>query len=144
VVVCQKPGTYTIVGVIGHPRVQSEPVTLEVVADPVPPRISSVRPRSSPPGREVVVTGTTGSCSQSGTLTLEGLAVAPELVTGVFSFSFNVLPGTFPGRYPLELSVECDRQTQLDRAHLRVRNRAHGGRRRRDPLGSRGQDRRHR
>ena len=93
-----------------------------------PPEIRTVVANPTPPNKEVVVTGTTGSC-QEGMLTLlippPGGDV-PVAVTasqdGTFTARLKVPGGTFVGAYGLVLRVDCDRQARLVRQTLRVDN----------------------
>jgi hypothetical protein len=95
----------------------------------VPPQIWSVEPNPSPPNKEVVVDGTTGSCNPSGALTLrtrQGPDI-PIAVTGGengnFTTPFTIPPGIYPGTYQLELNVRCDGQAQRTEAKLTLTNR---------------------
>ena len=105
-----------VIGVAKRAACPAATVTVTVIK---PPGISSVEPGSSPPNKEVVVKGTTGSCNQTGKLSLEGTAVSLS-VTGEFTARFTVPPGTFPGTYQLQLSVDCNQQTQLARHEFKV------------------------
>jgi Bacterial Ig domain len=102
----------------------SATVTVTVASDPV---ITSVRPGSTAPGRPVKVTGSTGSCARSGTLTLEETgATAPVTADqrGNFTADLTVPPGTAPRTYTLALDVACRGQTQRAEESLTVTNQA--------------------
>ena len=92
------------------------------------PVISSVTPRSTPPGQPVQVVGNTGSCSRSGTLVLHGPVDLPLSVSadenGRFATGLTVPAGTFPQPYRLELLVDCGGQVQRAEATLTVTNQA--------------------
>ena len=102
----------------------SATVTLTVTSDPV---ITSVRPDSAAPGRTVKVAGSTGSCGQSGTLTLEETgATAPVTADqrGNFTADLTVPRATAPRTYTLALDVACQGQTQRAEESLTVTNQA--------------------
>jgi large repetitive protein len=92
------------------------------------PAISSVEPGSTPPGRPVLVAGSTGSCERAGTLIFSGATDRPMEVTGDqnggFAVTLTVPEGTFPNRYRLELVVDCNGQPQRAEAALTVANQA--------------------
>jgi hypothetical protein len=94
------------------------------------PKLSSVKPATTPPNRQVTVDGNTGSCSQQGTLAVPGMGT-PEIsmpVTGDRNGNFlaviTVPKASFPRPYKLVLSVICGSDTQQGTAGLKVRNRA--------------------
>jgi hypothetical protein len=118
---CDDNGSFRIIGVLDDPKIISEPVELQVVNRRVPPLFGSP-PTPSPPNREVVVRGLTGSCSQDGTLSSTQLQVDQQ-VTGSFTATFKIPPGTFPGRYPLSLAVTCDGQREETTVDITVSNR---------------------
>jgi hypothetical protein len=106
---CPNPGRYEVTGELDVPRLSSDPpARLRVVTKRVPPRISSVVRNPSPPNRTVEVKGTTGSCNQEGTLTLEGTDAAPVPVVGEFAAKLKIPAGTTPNTYTLVLKVDCD------------------------------------
>jgi hypothetical protein len=126
---CTTAGSFSVGGALARIPFFADTAKLQVVTEPVPPQIWSVEPDSSPPNKEVVVDGTTGSCNPSGTLTLrtrQGTDI-PAAVTGDengnFTAPFTIPPGIYPGAYQLELEVRCDRQTQRAQANLTVTNR---------------------
>jgi len=89
------------------------------------PVIATVAPGSAPPGRPVAVGGSTGSCARAGTLALSGTALVATVTAGQdgnFTTSLTIPPGTFPGRYTLELAVDCKGQAQRAEAFLTVTN----------------------
>jgi hypothetical protein len=105
----------------------SATVTVNVTDTPILPVISSIQPGSTPPGRPVKVSGSTGSCSRVGTLALQGTGVAATVTGnqgGAFTTSLTVPAGTFPGSYTLELGVDCRGQRQRAEAQLTVTNQA--------------------
>jgi large repetitive protein len=111
-VTCDKPGLFFVTGDVDFPRPASDRVELEVVLEPVPPGIESVDPKLTPPGRNVTVTGTTGTCSSTGDLRLEG-AKSPVRVAGKFEAKVPIPPGTFPGDdHKLLLRVRCGEDPQ--------------------------------
>jgi hypothetical protein len=74
----------------------------------------------------VVVTGTTGSCNQAGTLVLDiprGTDVEAA-VTGAFEAKLKVPGGTFVGTYRLALEVDCRGRAQTVEKPLEVVNKA--------------------
>src|SRR5215213_730792 len=105
---CSDNGLFHVTGFERYFEVSSEPVELRVVNvnDREGPAFTSP-PASSPPNREVTVEGSTGSCSQTGTLSSDELEVDQKVASG-FTARFRIPPGTFVGRYPLTLSVRCD------------------------------------
>jgi hypothetical protein len=99
-------------------------VTVTVTSAPV---ITSVAPGSASPGRLVTVTGSTGSCSRVGALTLEGTAAAAHLTAdprGNFTARLTVPAGTTPRDYTLRLSVDCQGQAQRAEERFTVTNKA--------------------
>jgi hypothetical protein len=117
---CPDPGRYEVTGKLDVPRLSSDPpARLRVVTKRVPPRISSVVRNPSPPNRTVEVKGTTGSCNQEGTLTLEGTDAAPVPVVGEFAAKLKIPAGTTPNSYTLLLKVDCDGELKAG-AKLRV------------------------
>jgi hypothetical protein len=108
-------------------RAACDPATVTVDVRP-PPQIKTVAADPTPPNKEVVVTGTTGSC-QEGTLTLRipppGKDV-PVAVTaaqdGTFTARLKVPKGTSVGTYALVLGVDCDGRPRGTRRPLRVGN----------------------
>jgi hypothetical protein len=62
----------------------------------IEPSIQSVERGSPSPNTDVVVSGTTGSCSRVGTLTLEGTDVQ-ESVSGEFKVRFRHVAGRLLG-----------------------------------------------
>ena len=106
---CADPGRYEVTGQLDVPRLSSDPpARLRVVTKRVPPQILSVVGNPSPPNRTVEVKGTTGSCNQEGTLTLEGTDAAPVPVVGEFVAKLKIPAGTTPNTYTLVLKVDCD------------------------------------
>jgi hypothetical protein len=117
---CPDPGRYEVTGKLDVPRLSSDPpARLRVVTKRVPPRISSIVRNPSPPNRTVEVKGTTGSCNQEGTLTLEGTDAAPVPVVGEFAAKLKIPAGTTPNSYTLLLKVDCDGELKAG-AKLRV------------------------
>jgi Bacterial Ig domain len=117
---CPGPGRYEVTGELDVPRLSSDPpARLRVVTKRVPPRISSVVRNPSPPSGTVEVKGTTGSCNQEGTLTLEGTDAAPVPVVGEFTAKLKIPAGTTPNSYTLLLKVDCDGELKAG-AKLRV------------------------
>ena len=105
----------------------SATVTVNVTDTPILPVISSIQPGSTPPGRPVKVSGSTGSCSRVGTLALQGTGVAATVTGnqgGAFTTSLTVPAATFPGPYTLDLGVDCNGQLQRAEAQLTVTNQA--------------------
>jgi Bacterial Ig domain len=91
------------------------------------PAITSVSPAAAKPGTPVVVTGTTGSCDRSGTLTVEETGMVAQVAgeqNGNFATILTVPVGTFPGDYRLALGVDCDGAAQQAEATLSVTNEA--------------------
>jgi hypothetical protein len=91
------------------------------------PAITSVSPAAAKPGTPVVVTGTTGSCDRSGTLTVEETGMVAQVASeqnGNFATVLTVPVGTFPGDYRLALGVDCDGVAQQAEATLSVTNEA--------------------
>ncbi len=102
----------------------SATVKVTVTATPV---LSSVRPGSSPAGRPVEVTGNTGSCQRAGRLSLQETTAAVAVIgdrDGGFTTSLAIPPGTFPGEYRLELTVDCKGRAQRAEGRLTVTNQA--------------------
>jgi len=106
-VTCEKPGLYQVRGEVDDPRLDSDPAELKVVPEPVPPAIRSADRNPTPPARDVVVIGTTGTCSSTGELRLEEIARSSVAVAGEFTAKLPIPPGTFPGDYHVRLSVPC-------------------------------------
>jgi Bacterial Ig domain len=106
-VTCEKPGLYQVRGEVDVPRLDSGPAELEVVPEPVPPAIRSADRNPTSPARDVVVIGTTGTCSSTGHLRLEEIERSSVAVAGEFTAKLPIPPGTFPGDYHLLLSVPC-------------------------------------
>ena len=117
---CDDNGSYEVTGVLDDPAIKSEPVALEVVNPGVEPAFEPPPP-ASPPNREVRVQGHTGSCSQKGTLSSAELEVDQD-VTGIFTATFSIPSGTFPGTYPLSLEVRCDGKPQGAQVLITVSN----------------------
>jgi hypothetical protein len=91
------------------------------------PAITSVSPAAAKPGTPVVVTGSTGSCDRSGTLTVEETGMVMQVAAeqnGNFATVLGVPVGTFPGDYRLALRVDCDGAAQQAEATLSVTNEA--------------------
>jgi Big-like domain-containing protein len=126
---CEKPGSYSVGGVLARVPFFADTAELEVVTGSVPPQIWSVEPDSSPPNKEILVGGTIGSCNPSGMLTLRTRRKAeiPLAVrggeNGNFTVPLTIPPGIFPGTHQLELGVRCDGQPQRVEANLEVTNR---------------------
>ena len=121
-VYCSEDGLYAVTGAVKDPPLESGKGWLRVLprGQRILPGISPVP--SSPPNREVEVTGSTGSCNQRGTLTLQGIHAAPLPVAGEFTARFNIPAGTFPNDYPLLLEVDCDEDKQQASGELTVDN----------------------
>ena len=117
---CSDNGLFHVTGFERYSEVSSEPVELRVVNRREGPAFTSP-PASSPPNREVTVEGSTGSCSQTGTLSSDQLEVDQQVASG-FTARFRILPGTFVGRYPLRVSVSCDGATQQATVDVTVTN----------------------
>jgi large repetitive protein len=119
---CSDNGLFHVTGFERYSEVSSEPVELRVVNvnDREGPAFTSP-PASSPPNGEVTVEGSTGSCSQTGTLSSDRLKVDQQVASG-FTARFRIPPGTFVGRYPLTLSVRCDGATQTATVEVTVAN----------------------
>lgn len=100
--------TYVVTATLRDPDL-SATARLVVRPEPIKPSIQSVTPESGSPNTVIVVTGTTGSCGRTGTLTLEGTDIAKP-VEGDFTTRFKVPSGTAPSatRYRLALHVTCD------------------------------------
>ena len=121
-VTCDKPGLFFVTGDVDLPRFTSDRVELEVVLEPVPPGIESVDPKLTPPGRNVTVTGTTGTCSSTGDLRLKG-AKSSVRVAGKFKAKVPIPPGTFPGDdHKLLLRVLCGKDPQKVGVGIVVQN----------------------
>jgi hypothetical protein len=102
----------------------SAKVTVTVTSDPV---ITSVRPGSTSPGKPVAVAGSTGSCTQVGTLTLEETGAKVPVTAdrrGNFTASLTVPEATAPRTYSLGLSVACQGKAQRAEGRVTVTNRA--------------------
>ena len=119
---CSDNGLFHVTGFERYSEVSSEPVELRVVNvnDREGPAFTSA-PASSPPNGEVTVEGSTGSCSQTGTLSSDRLKVDQQVASG-FTARFRIPPGTFVGQYLLTLSVRCDGATQTATVHVTVAN----------------------
>jgi hypothetical protein len=116
-----------VVGVVACPPAT---VTVDVRPTPTSPEITTVTLNPTPPNRAVVVTGTTGSCSRTGTLILHlpspGTDVSAPLTAGqdgAFGQRLAVPGGTFVGIYRLELRVDCQGKVQVAETPLEVANR---------------------
>jgi large repetitive protein len=119
-VTCSEPGLYYVTGEVDVPRLTSKPVELEVVREPIPPSIESADPNRTPPARDVVVKGTTGTCS-TGELRLAGVERSVA-VAGEFATEVRIPPGTVPGDHWLLLSVPCPGRDREARLKLVVEN----------------------
>jgi hypothetical protein len=107
---CDDNGDFKVTASVDDPEITSDPVVLHVVNPGVAPTLGPP-PAASPPNREVSVQGRTGSCSQDGTLSSTELEVDQQ-VAGIFTATFRIPSGTFPGTYPLSLDVTCDGKTR--------------------------------
>ena len=117
----------SVVDVTARAACRSATVTVDVTEPPTSPTIQAVAPNPTPPNREVVVTGTTGSCSQAGRLILHISSTGSDVavpVTGAFTERLRVPGGTFAGDYRLELRVDCQGKLQADEETLEVANKA--------------------
>jgi hypothetical protein len=127
--ICHREGIYHLTGEVKALSLASDPVELEVTYDPVPPRIESVDRDRSPPGRNLEVKGTTGTCTSTGKLRLEleGEQRSSVPVAGKFTASLPVPPGTVPGNHDVVLSVRCpegEEEQDVDRRVMTVENQA--------------------
>jgi hypothetical protein len=90
------------------------------------PTILSGAPEFIFAGMAVEVRGNTGSCSRAGTLSFHGMAAAALNVAadehGDFVARFTVPKGTFPRAYTLDLTIDCNGQTQRAEGELSVVN----------------------
>jgi hypothetical protein len=89
------------------------------------PAITSVSPAAAKPGTPVMVTGTTGSCDRSGTLTVEETGMVARVAgeqNGNFATVLTVPVGTFPGDYRLALRVDCNGTAEQAETTLSVTN----------------------
>jgi large repetitive protein len=102
-----KAGTYEVTATLRDSRLSAS-ATLIVLPPPdvIQPSINGVAPDPASPNTEVVVTGTTGSCSRVGRLTLKGTDVRRR-VRADFTTRFTVPSGLAPGDYRLLLDVTC-------------------------------------
>jgi hypothetical protein len=117
---CSDNGLFHVTGFERYSEVSSEAVELRVVNGREGPAFTSP-PASSPPNREVTVEGSTGSCSQTGTLSSDKLEVDQQVASG-FTARFEIPPGTFVGPYPLSLTVSCGTETQQATVDVTVDN----------------------
>jgi hypothetical protein len=120
------PGAYTVTGILNGTGFR-DTAELLVAGLGRRPRIATVTPGSTPPGRAVQVRGNTGSCSREGTLTFPGLPGGVSMKVagderGNFVAAFTVARGTLPNAYRLELTVDCNGQTQRAEGELSVVN----------------------
>lgn len=89
------PGIYRVTGTLYEPSL-SATAPLTVVPVEIEPSIQSVERGSSSANTDVVVSGTTGSCSRVGTLTLERTDVR-ESASGEFKARFRHVAGRLLG-----------------------------------------------
>jgi Bacterial Ig domain len=120
------PGAYTVTGTLNGSSFR-DTAELLVVGPRLRPRIATVTPGSTPAGRAVEVRGNTGSCSRAGTLTFPSLPGGVSMKAtgderGNFVARFTVPTGTFPNAYKLQLTVDCNGQTQRAEGELSVVN----------------------
>jgi hypothetical protein len=111
-----------ILNAVGQADCGTATVTVGVTDTPA---ITSVSPAAAKPGTPVVVTGSTGSCDRSGTLTVEETGVVAQVAAeqnGNFATVLTVPVGTFPGDYRLALRVDCNGTAQQAEATLSVTN----------------------
>jgi hypothetical protein len=91
-----------------------------------PPTLSPVKP--TPANRQVLVGGTTGSCTRQGTLIVHGMGTHMLPVagdeSGTFETTLTVPKATLPGAYKLELKVNCHGDPQQAAGALTVVNHA--------------------
>jgi Bacterial Ig domain len=114
----------SILNAVGQPDCGTATVTVSVTDTPA---ITSVSPTAAKPGTPVIVTGSTGSCDRSGTLTVEETGMAAQVAgeqNGNFATVLTVPVGTFPGDYRLALRVDCDGTARQAEATLSVTNQA--------------------
>jgi Bacterial Ig domain len=112
-----------ILNVAGNADCGTATVTIAVTDTPV---ITSVSPGSGKPGTSITVAGSTGSCSRSGTLTLEETGVVARVSadqSGNFITVLTIPDGTYPRDYRLALRVDCAGRSQQAEGRLSVTNR---------------------
>ena len=91
------------------------------------PAITSVSPGSAKSRTQVVVAGSTGSCSRAGTLTLEETGVVAQVAAepnGNFTTVLTIPDGIYPRDYRLTLRVDCNGRLQQAEGSLSVTNEA--------------------
>jgi hypothetical protein len=130
----EDPFAYTLCETVdanGKRDCDTATVRVDVERQQILPKITAVTPNPTPPNREVVVTGTTGSCSQAGRLVLDLPSPGKDVevaVTGAQDGAFEqrlpVPGGTFVGTHPLELRVDCRGALQSAEEQLEVANQA--------------------
>jgi hypothetical protein len=108
--------TYVVTASMPRSKLSAD-ATLIVLPEPIDPSIYSVTPRSGSPNTEVVVRGTTGSCSRVGRLTLEDTRDRKRVVRNEFESRFKVPSGTAPGDYQLLLEVTCENKEKKEATH---------------------------
>jgi hypothetical protein len=112
-----------ILNAVGRADCGTATVTIAVTDTPV---ITSLSPGSGKPGTSITVAGSTGSCSRTGTLTLEETGVLARVSadqSGNFIAVLTIPDGTYPRDYRLALRVDCAGRSQQAEAGLSVTNR---------------------